>query len=211
MTDYTNSSIYDIVTSKKLKKEERLAFLVQYHNMEIDTARQILNFSKHIKKLPEQIAATKLSKDAQIFLLKYAYKMTDDEIKRLYKRAITLFKEKISKQKAAAKAREERRLIRQINKEEREKLKVERIRKQVRQKLLQEEFRRIPEDERIRFISDEVKEFVWRRDRAKCVKCGSQNNLEFDHIIPFSKGGSNTARNIQLLCERCNRAKKDRI
>lgn len=56
-------------------------------------------------------------------------------------------------------------------------------------------------------ISDEVKLFVWQRDKGKCVKCGSQRNLEFDHIIPFSKGGSNTARNIQLLCEQCNRSK----
>jgi hypothetical protein len=56
-------------------------------------------------------------------------------------------------------------------------------------------------------ISDEVKLFVWQRDGGKCVKCGSQFNLEFDHIIPFSKGGSNTARNIQLLCEQCNRSK----
>jgi 5-methylcytosine-specific restriction endonuclease McrA len=39
------------------------------------------------------------------------------------------------------------------------------------------------------------------------VKCGSQRSLEFDHIIPVALGGSNTARNIQLLCEGCNRAK----
>jgi len=61
---------------------------------------------------------------------------------------------------------------------------------------------RIPEDVRI---------FVWRRDQGKCVECGSQENLEFDHIIPFSKGGSNTARNIQILCEKCNRSKSDKI
>jgi hypothetical protein len=60
-------------------------------------------------------------------------------------------------------------------------------------------------------IPDDVKIFVWRRDEGKCVKCGSKENLEFDHIIPISKGGSNTARNIQLLCERCNREKGDSI
>lgn len=56
-------------------------------------------------------------------------------------------------------------------------------------------------------IPDEVKIFVWKRDDGRCVKCGSRENLEFDHIIPLSKGGSNTARNIQLLCEKCNREK----
>jgi hypothetical protein len=56
-------------------------------------------------------------------------------------------------------------------------------------------------------IPDDVKSFVWQRDGGRCVKCGSQENLEFDHIIPVVKGGSNTARNLQLLCEKCNRSK----
>jgi len=60
-------------------------------------------------------------------------------------------------------------------------------------------------------IPDDVKMFVWQRDSGKCVKCGSRENLEFDHIIPLSKGGSNTARNIQLLCEKCNREKHDNL
>jgi HNH endonuclease/Sel1 repeat-containing protein len=60
-------------------------------------------------------------------------------------------------------------------------------------------------------ISSEVRREVWRRDERKCVKCGSQVKLEFDHIIPFSEGGSNTARNIQLLCQDCNRAKSASI
>jgi len=58
-----------------------------------------------------------------------------------------------------------------------------------------------------RFIPKTVKFEVWRRDQGKCVECGSNERLEFDHIIPVSKGGSNTARNIQLLCENCNRSK----
>lgn len=62
-----------------------------------------------------------------------------------------------------------------------------------------------------RYISPEVRREVWRRDRGRCVQCGSRLNLEFDHIIPVSKGGSNTSRNIQLLCENCNREKYNNI
>jgi hypothetical protein len=56
-------------------------------------------------------------------------------------------------------------------------------------------------------IPTAVKVFVWRRDQGRCIKCGSTENLEFDHIIPQVKGGSNTERNIQLLCLACNRSK----
>jgi 5-methylcytosine-specific restriction endonuclease McrA len=56
-------------------------------------------------------------------------------------------------------------------------------------------------------IPDDVKMFLWQRDGGRCIKCESNRNLEFDHIIPVALGGSNTARNIQLLCEECNRAK----
>ena len=62
-----------------------------------------------------------------------------------------------------------------------------------------------------RYIPKAVKLAVWRRDLGRCVQCGSQENLEFDHIIPVSKGGSNTERNIQLLCEKCNRKKSNSI
>ena len=57
------------------------------------------------------------------------------------------------------------------------------------------------------YIPSEVKLNVWRRDQGKCVECGSKEKLEYDHIIPISKGGSNTDRNVQLLCQACNRKK----
>jgi len=60
---------------------------------------------------------------------------------------------------------------------------------------------------RSRHIPDDVKVEVWQRDRGVCVRCGAQDDLQFDHIIPFSKGGSNSAANIQLLCRKCNLAK----
>ncbi|GEM_PF-1439331 len=60
-------------------------------------------------------------------------------------------------------------------------------------------------------ISQGVLDKVWNRDQGKCVRCNSQENLEFDHIIPYSKGGANTYRNLQLLCEKCNRSKSNKI
>ena len=63
-----------------------------------------------------------------------------------------------------------------------------------------------------RMIPSSVKAEVWKRDGGKCVKCDSTNNLHFDHIIPFSKGGSSlVAENIQLLCARHNLEKSDKI
>lgn len=60
-------------------------------------------------------------------------------------------------------------------------------------------------------ISKEVQREVWQRDRGRCVDCGSNESIEFDHVIPVSRGGSSTVRNIQLLCEPCNRRKSDTV
>ena len=60
-------------------------------------------------------------------------------------------------------------------------------------------------------IPEHVRTEVWRRDGGQCVDCGSRERLEFDHIVPVSKGGSNTARNLELRCENCNRKKGARI
>ena len=69
----------------------------------------------------------------------------------------------------------------------------------------------IPSDDKRVSIPDEIKQYVWQRDKGQCVKCQSHEDLEFDHIIPVSKGGSNTARNIQVFCQGCNRSKSDEV
>jgi 5-methylcytosine-specific restriction endonuclease McrA len=57
-----------------------------------------------------------------------------------------------------------------------------------------------------------VKLEVWKRDGGKCVTCGAKDELHFDHIIPFSKGGTSLkADNVQLLCARHNLEKSDKI
>jgi hypothetical protein len=63
-----------------------------------------------------------------------------------------------------------------------------------------------------RIIPTAVKLEVWKRDNGRCAVCGSIEDLHFDHVIPFSKGGSSiTSENIQLLCSRHNMEKRDRI
>ena len=69
-----------------------------------------------------------------------------------------------------------------------------------------------PELDHLRLIPSEVKRTVWKRDQGRCVTCGASDNLHFDHIIPYAKGGTSlVAENIQLLCARHNIAKRDRI
>lgn len=58
-----------------------------------------------------------------------------------------------------------------------------------------------------RHIPQDVKVEVYNRDGGRCVMCGDNKYLEFDHIIPFSKGVANTVDNIQILCRACNQKK----
>lgn len=60
-----------------------------------------------------------------------------------------------------------------------------------------------------RYISETTKKIVYARDTGKCQCCGSSVDLEYDHIIPYSCGGSSDASNIQLLCQKCNRSKSN--
>jgi len=55
---------------------------------------------------------------------------------------------------------------------------------------------------------------VVRRDNQRCQMCNKyvpDNEIEFDHIIPFSKGGPTTTENIRILCRSCNRKKSDSL
>jgi hypothetical protein len=71
---------------------------------------------------------------------------------------------------------------------------------------------RVVELPHTRMIPTPVKIEVWARDGGRCALCGSERNLHFDHIIPFSKGGSSlVAANIRLLCAKHNLQKSDKI
>ncbi len=68
------------------------------------------------------------------------------------------------------------------------------------------------EVKRSRIIPTSVKLEVWKRDKGKCVTCGETDELHFDHILPYSKGGTSLKpENIQLLCARHNLEKSAKI
>ena len=56
-------------------------------------------------------------------------------------------------------------------------------------------------------IPDSVRAAVIVRDGGRCRSCHSAVNLQIDHIIPRSKGGTSEESNLQTLCRRCNRRK----
>jgi hypothetical protein len=65
--------------------------------------------------------------------------------------------------------------------------------------------------ENSRHIPRDVRQRVWQRYGGRCAECGATTYLEFDHIIPVAKGGSNLDANVQLLCRMCNLKKSDFI
>lgn len=65
---------------------------------------------------------------------------------------------------------------------------------------------------RRRVIPTQIKLEVWKRDGGRCVVCGAADELHFDHVVPYSRGGTSVvAENVQLLCARHNIEKRDRI
>ena len=55
---------------------------------------------------------------------------------------------------------------------------------------------------------------VVRRDNNQCQICGKilrDAEIEFDHIIPISKGGTSEENNIRVTCSSCNRNKSSKF
>jgi len=67
-------------------------------------------------------------------------------------------------------------------------------------------------DEFNRAIPAWVKQAVYKRDKGRCVICGADDQLHFDHELPFSKGGTGlTPSNVRILCARHNIQKGAKI
>lgn len=65
-----------------------------------------------------------------------------------------------------------------------------------------------------RGISNSKRYDVLRRDKFQCVLCGASGNdanLEVDHIVPITRGGTDEIINLRCLCFKCNRGKHAKI
>lgn len=52
---------------------------------------------------------------------------------------------------------------------------------------------------------------IMRRDGYACVYCGNKKELTIDHVIPKSKGGDNSWKNLVTCCSPCNLKKGDKL
>jgi 5-methylcytosine-specific restriction endonuclease McrA len=66
-----------------------------------------------------------------------------------------------------------------------------------RKERLQKPRKRQPIDQNIRWS-------VFIRDEYQCQRCGSRHDLHVDHIVPWSRGGTDHPENLQTLCRKCN-------
>ncbi len=135
--------------------------------------------------------------------------------KKQEERQVRLEREREERRQWQAGAEERQRQAAELEKEQiarklKEQQRRRELEKQVRQELIDsgelfgDQTKRPP-------IPREVADAVYSRDQGRCVYCGSTENLQFDHIIPFSKGGATSLENLQLLCQKCNLEKSNKI
>lgn len=60
------------------------------------------------------------------------------------------------------------------------------------------------------FIPTAVRRGVFERDSHTCQYCGSTERLSLDHVVPWSRGGKDTADNLVTACRSCNSKKNAR-
>ncbi|SHM43425.1 5-methylcytosine-specific restriction endonuclease McrA [Cyclobacterium lianum] len=51
---------------------------------------------------------------------------------------------------------------------------------------------------------------LYKRDQHSCQYCGTDKGLTLDHVVPRSKGGKTSWKNLVTACHRCNTVKGDK-
>ncbi|WP_346293525.1 HNH endonuclease signature motif containing protein [Sphaerothrix gracilis] len=67
-----------------------------------------------------------------------------------------------------------------------------------------------------RYLSEETRQQVRQRAEHLCEYCHASEQWQYvsftvDHVIPLTKGGSNTLDNLALACFHCNRRKSNKV
>lgn len=65
----------------------------------------------------------------------------------------------------------------------------------------------------LRTFDDDEKRAKYEEQKGICPDCGGHfeyEEMQGDHIVPWSKGGKTVPENLQMLCRRCNNLKRDR-
>ena len=65
----------------------------------------------------------------------------------------------------------------------------------------------------IRAFTDSQKRTAYERQQGICPKCNKHfeiQDMQGDHITPWSKGGHTVIENLQMLCADCNRRKSNK-
>lgn len=57
---------------------------------------------------------------------------------------------------------------------------------------------------RKRTFRGKFKKRILDRDNNQCVLCFSSENLTLQHVVPYSRGGETSYRNLVTLCDNCN-------
>lgn len=55
---------------------------------------------------------------------------------------------------------------------------------------------------------------VVRRDNSTCQVCGRHlldDEIQIDHVIPYTKGGPTTESNLRVICSNCNNEKSNKL
>ena len=213
----------ELIEKDELEKQEKERERLNEQRKQNEELRRLFDETERLEKSPEYIETMRL------------YELSQKKDAEKKKREREEFeKRKLEKEeKHKAQVIEEQKRIEEIKRkkviEERKKQEKERYKEYYKRQQREKEKRKkwaseaIEEmidsgeidgndsSDRKRTIPSDVKEIVYVRDKGCCVTCGSKENIEYDHIIPFSKGGSNSVNNIQLLCLKCNRGKSNKI
>ncbi|KKK67304.1 hypothetical protein LCGC14_2955400 [marine sediment metagenome] len=68
----------------------------------------------------------------------------------------------------------------------------------------------VKKQKRLRYATHTMRKRIYKRDAGQCQYCGVEVSIQecnFDHVIPFTGGGSTNQMNLVVCCRDCNELK----